>query len=96
MQRDHAVVDEDVGGVALAVREDVAQVAHVAIGRAGVAMVFLEDRLCPFTAIPGIISKCFFPRPAVRSISPHFCHLICAKFQNEGVRVSEFHSCHLL
>ena len=43
LQRDHAVVDEDVGGVAVAVRQDIPQVAHVALRRAGVAVLLLED-----------------------------------------------------
>ena len=55
LQRDEAVVDEDVGRVALAVRQHVAQVSHVALRRAGVAVVFLKEKLSPFVAIPWII-----------------------------------------
>ena len=75
LQRDEAVVDEHVGRVALAVRQHVAQVAHVALRRAGVAVVFLKERLSPFKAIPGIIRNVFTRGLAVRSISPPFCHL---------------------
>jgi hypothetical protein len=47
LQRDDPVVYEDVGGVAVAVRQDVAQVAHVtlAMNNRGVAVGFLETQV---------------------------------------------------
>ena len=60
LQRDEAVVDEHVGGVAVAVRQDVAEVADVALRRVGVAVVLLHEVNRPsFVTLRGNISSIF-------------------------------------